>query len=53
LLKSSMRLIARWWRIERDKGQRRSAHLFDAWLISEEEAERMGDRRWRGCEEGW
>ena len=53
LLKSSKRLIARWWRIQRDNGQGRWAYLFDAELISEDEAEPMGDRVWRGCGEGW
>jgi len=53
LLKSSKRLIARWWRTQRDNGQGRWAYLFDAGLISMEEAERMGDRVWRGAEEGW
>ena len=53
LLKSSKRLIARWWRTQRDNGQGRWEYLFDAGLISEEEAERMGDRVWRGCEEEW
>lgn len=52
-LKSSKRLIARWWRIQRDNGQGRWAYLFDAGLISEEEAARMGDRVWRGREEAW
>ncbi len=52
-MKSSTRLIARRWRIQRDNGQGRWACLFDAGLISEEEVERMGDRVWRGCEEGW
>jgi len=53
LLKSSKRLIARWWRTQRDNGQGRWAYLFDAGLISEEEAERMGDRVWRGAEDPW
>lgn len=53
LRKSSKRLIARWWRTQRDNGQGRWEYLFDAGLISEDEAERMGDRVWRGCEEGW
>jgi hypothetical protein len=53
VLKSSKRLIARWWRIQRNNGQGRWAYLFDAGLISEGEAARMGDRVWRGWEEAW
>ncbi|MBK9246091.1 MAG: hypothetical protein IPM30_14855 [Burkholderiales bacterium] len=53
VLRSSKRLVARWWRNQRDNGQGRWAYLFDAGLISVEEAEQMGDRVWRGAEEPW
>jgi len=51
--RSSKRLISRWWRAQRDNGQGAVGVLFGAGLSSEDEAERMGDRVWRGCGEAW